>query len=68
MTGNAPRLMALTKGLSDQWRQTKEYWKDTKSLEFERQYMEELLSSVDRAVPVIEQLEKLVKKIRTDCE
>ena len=30
--------------------------------------MEELLASVDRAVTVIEQLDKLITKIRSDCE
>lgn len=30
--------------------------------------MEELLASVDRAVTVIEQLDKLATKIRKDCE
>ena len=30
--------------------------------------MEELLASVDRAVTVIEQLDKLISKIRKDCE
>ena len=44
------------------------YWKDAKSQEFERRYMEELLASVDRAVTVIEQLDKLITKIRSDCE
>ena len=31
-------------------------------------YMEELLASVDRTVTVIEQLDKLLTKIRKDCE
>jgi hypothetical protein len=30
--------------------------------------MEELLTSVDRTVAVMEQLDKLLTKIRTDCE
>lgn len=68
MTGNASKLMALTQRLSNQWLQTKDYWRDARSQEFERHYVEELLTSVDRAVPVIEELEKLVKKIRSDCE
>ena len=68
MSGNAAKLTGLTKQLSSQWEQTKDYWQDAKSQEFERQYIEELLTSVDKAVTVIEQLDKLVAKIRTDCE
>ena len=68
MSGNGSKLMAITTQLSNQWQQTKEYWRDAKSQEFERQYIEELLASVDKAVTVMEQLDKLVTKIRSDCE
>ena len=68
MKTSSARLAGLTKELHAQWQDTKHYWKDAKSQEFERRYMEELLASVDRAVTVIEQLDKLVTKIRTDCE
>ena len=68
MKASGARLAGLTKELRSQWQGTKAYWKDDKSLEFERRYMEELLASVDRAVTVIEQLDKLVTKIRKDCE
>ena len=68
MKANSARLAGLTKELRAQWQDTKSYWKDAKSQEFERRYMEELLASVDRTVTVIEQLDKLVTKIRMDCE
>ncbi len=68
MKANSSRLAGLTKELRAQWQDTRTYWKDAKSQEFEHRYMEELLASVDRAVTVIEQLDKLVSKIRTDCE
>ena len=62
------RLAGLTKELSVQWQQTKEHWSDEKSAEFERNYLEELLVNVDKAVQVIAQLDKVLNKIRTDCE
>ena len=68
MKASGNRLSGLTKGLRTQWQDTKSYWKDAKSLEFERRYMEELLATVDRTVTVIEQLDKLITKIRKDCE
>lgn len=68
MSGNGSKLMAITRQLSGQWQQTKEYWQDAKSQEFERQYLEELWAGVDKAVTVMEQLDKLISKVRNDCE
>jgi hypothetical protein len=68
MKASGSRLAGLTKELRAQWQDTKAYWKDAKSQEFEHKYMDELLAGVDRAVTVIEQLDKLVTKIRKDCE
>ncbi len=68
MKASSARLAGLTKELRAQWQDTKVYWKDAKSQEFERRYVEELLASVDRTITVIEQLDKLITKIRTDCE
>ena len=68
INANRARLGALTKELLAKWRQTKESWQDVKSQEFEKKYIDELLANVDSAMVVIEQLDALVKKIRTDCE
>ncbi len=68
MKASSSRLGGLTKELRAQWQNTKAYWKDAKAQEFEHRYMEELLASVDRTVTVIDQLDKLVSKIRKDCE
>ncbi len=68
MSGNGSKLMALTRQLSAQWQQTKESWQDAKSKEFERQFIDELMAGVDKSVTVMEQVDKLVTKIRNDCE
>ena len=68
MKASSNRLSALTKELRAQWADTKAHWQDAKSQEFEHRFMEELLSSVDRTVTAMEQLDKLLSKIRTDCE
>lgn len=62
------RLAAITKELSVNWRETKESWRDAKAQEFEQNYLQELFDSVDAAVGVMDQLDKVLKKIRTDCE
>ena len=68
MSAAGGKLSAVTRVLSSQWQQTKESWKDAKCDEFERQYLEELFTSVDKAVGIMDQVEKLVAKIRSDCE
>ena len=68
MKVSANKLSAITRELWAQWQQTKSCWKDARSQEFEKKYMEDLVSSVDRAVTAIDQLDKLVTKVRKDCE
>jgi hypothetical protein len=68
ISGDGKRLAMLTLQLSNQWQQTREYWKDAKGQEFGHVYMEELTQGVNNALAVIEQLDKLVNKARKDCE
>jgi len=68
LRNNGTRLAMLTKELMSKWQDTREYWKDAKSEEFDKKYMEELQASVDNAVIIIEQLDKIINKIRKDCE
>jgi len=68
MNPNATRLTALTKELWLQWQQTKNYWRDAKAQEFEQKYLSELVSSVDKTVAIMEQLDKLTSRIKKDCE
>ena len=68
MKASGSRLEAITKELRFQWQQTKEHWADAKSLEFEHRFLEELFVSVDRSVSAIEQLDKLITRIKKDCE
>lgn len=62
------RLAAVTRELLLQWQETKNYWKDAKSQEFEHRYIQELAIRVDKAVAVIEKLDVLLNKVRKDCE
>lgn len=68
VSNDGTRLASITKELVIKWRETRECWKDSKSAEFEKAYMDELQASVDSAVTVIEKLDKLLMKIRKDCE
>lgn len=68
LNANRSRLMAMTKELSLRWGETKNHWQDAKSLEFERQYLEQLQLQLNRAAEVCEKLDAIIAKVRTDCE
>jgi hypothetical protein len=67
-SGHSARLAALTRALTERWRQTRESWRDVKAREFEEHFIAELESSVASASRGIEELEAILRKIRSDCE
>jgi hypothetical protein len=67
-SANGKILVMATKELSRKWEDTKESWQDAKSREFEQKYLLDLMASVERAVPVFDDLDKLLSRIRSDCE
>ena len=68
MTASKNRLMGLTKELRTEWEQTRQYWNDAKSLEFEKRFLEELMAGVNLAVTNIDALERVISQVRNDCE
>ena len=68
MSANGKTVVALTKQLSVAWDETKQHWHDSKSEEFEKRFLSELVSTVDRAGPVFDDLEKVLNRVRNDCE
>jgi hypothetical protein len=67
---NAPKakLVKTTKIILNQWESTKYSWRDQKSKEFEKEYLAALQDQVTGAMTVIEDLERILTKIRKDCE
>jgi hypothetical protein len=68
VVGNRGRLASSAKDLSHKWAETKNYWRDRKCEEFEGKYLQELFAQVNRTLTVMEKLEEILKKVRTDCE
>ena len=68
MNASGARLEAITKDLRMRWQQTKDSWGDVKCQEFDHTYMQELFAAVDKTVAIIDKLDKLMTKIRKDCE
>lgn len=62
------QLATLTKELLARWRQTREYWTDAKAREFEERFMAELETTVNSAVTGMSNLERAIRKVRSDCE
>ena len=68
ISANGKVIVMATKELSRKWDETKDSWQDAKSREFEQKYLFELIAGVDRAVPVFDDLDKLISRVRSDCE
>ena len=68
MSASQNRLMSLTNNFRAEWEQTKSYWNDAKSREFEERFLQQLIPAVNQAISNIESLERTLNKIRTDCE
>ena len=66
--GSASNLAQAAKDLKMEWEQTKTFWHDVKSQEFERKYIDELPGHVSRATAVMEELHALLAKVRSECE
>ena len=67
-SANGKQLVAATKDLVRRWEETKECWQDAKATEFEQKYLFELMAAMERAAPVFDDLDKLLNRIRSDCE
>ncbi len=65
---SASNLAQAAKSLNVAWENTKTYWRDGKSAEFEREYLEELPSLIAQAINVMEEMDALCRKVRNDCE
>ncbi len=65
---NRSRLSGLSRELSRAWDETGEQWRDRKRAEFDEAYMRPLFDSIENAVAAMEDLDKVLKKIRQDCD
>jgi hypothetical protein len=65
---SASNLAQAMKELSLKWQQTRADWRDAKAIEFDDRYLEVLPQHVARASSAIEEIDALLKKVRSDCE
>lgn len=65
---SSANLEDAVKKLSAEWQETRGYWMDAKSLEFERDYLAELPNLVSQARTTVEELDIFLRKVRSACE
>jgi len=61
-------LVQALKELNLKWGDTKAHWHDVKAQQFERTYLEDLPDHVQRTMNVMQQIDVLLKKVKSDCE
>ena len=54
--------------LNVNWQQCKNYWNDVKSKEFEEKYIAPLPDAVTATSSIIDEIDKVLRKIKRDCE
>lgn len=62
------RLVGLSRELLRNWQSTQETWQDAKSREFDSHYMQPMFDAVDHAAAAIDELDKIIQRLRQDCE
>ncbi len=65
---SAGKLGKVTKQIVLNWGETKQSWRDTKAREFEEKFIAPLPTAVESAMRVMMELDKLLTRIRRDCE
>ncbi|WP_265595020.1 hypothetical protein [Haloferula sp. BvORR071] len=50
------------------WEELRQSWRDSKSAEFDKEYLAPLPQAVATATRVIEELDLVLSKIHTDCD
>ncbi|MDF1852363.1 MAG: hypothetical protein P1U85_16100 [Verrucomicrobiales bacterium] len=68
LSNSRNRLTGISRELLKQWQDTQEVWNDRKCREFDTQYMQPLMDAVDNASVAMQDLDKILNKLRADCE
>ncbi len=68
LSSTKARLAALTRDIELRWDETRTFWRDAKSDQFDKHYMSELSAEMARAVEAIDALDRLITQVRHDCE
>ena len=65
---NGKAILATSRQLMRDWNETKETWRDDQAAHLEETYLANLWTTIDRTAPLFEQLDRVLTKIKADCE
>ena len=68
VSANGKVILTATRELARKWDETRHHWGDAKSAEFERNYLAGLFADVERSMPILEELDRLMTNVRNQCE
>ena len=68
MSGSKGLLTLATLQLQARWGETRFSWRDRKAQEFDEMYLSELMTGVNSALRVIDELDQLLEKVHADCD
>jgi hypothetical protein len=54
--------------LNIKWAETKAHWNDVKAQQFSREYVEAIPDHVQRTMSVMQEIDALIKRVRSQCE
>ncbi|MGH8046659.1 MAG: hypothetical protein ACREKL_05400 [Chthoniobacterales bacterium] len=66
--GCSSTLAQSAKNLSAEWQETQVHWRDAKAAQFQREYLDELPSLIGKSREALDELDRLLRKVRSDCE
>ncbi len=65
---SAGNLVQSLKELNLKWGENKSHWHDFKAQQFEHDYLEEIPDHVQRTMSVMQDIDSLIKRVRSECE
>jgi hypothetical protein len=61
-------LIQALKELNLKWTEARAHWHDIKAQQFQRDYLEDLPDHVQRTMGVMQEIDVLLKRVRSECE
>jgi hypothetical protein len=66
--GCSSTLAQVGKDLAVEWQEAKAHWRDAKAVEFEQRYLNELPALIAKSREAMEELDRFLRQVRSDCE
>jgi hypothetical protein len=66
--GCSSTLAQSAKNLSAGWQEAQAHWRDAKAAQFQREYLDAIPALVGKSREALEELDRILRKVRSDCE